>query len=273
MKISIVTVVYNREQTIDDAMESVFRQTHDDIDYIVVDGASSDGTVEKVRAFEARVRVAEKKGFSFRWMSEPDNGIYNAMNKGIRMATGDIVAILNSDDFYCGTDTLERVAKAFTDDPELQVVYGDNVYVREPDLDKIVRYASGGNYNWFTARCGIVPPHATFFTWRKNFERYGYYDESYRVSADCELELRFLEKYRLKSQYLPFSFMAMRLGGTSTSGLRSIVAMQSECLRACRSNGLYTNRFMQLLRLVIKVPQKIFKKDSKHCHLGRRARP
>ena len=262
MKISIVTVVFNRVRTITDAMESAFRQTHDDIDYIVVDGASSDGTVEKIMAFEARAKASEKKGFSFRWISEPDGGIYNAMNKGIRMATGDVVAILNSDDFYCRTDALERVAKAFTDDPELQVVYGDNVYVREPNLDKVVRYASGSNYNWFTARCGIVPPHATFFTLRKNFERYGYYDESYRVSADCELEVRFLERYRLKSRYLPFPFMAMRLGGASTNGLGSIVAMQRECLRACRSNGLYTNRLMQLLRLMIKVPQKIFKKTK-----------
>lgn len=256
MKISIVTVVYNRARTIGDAMESVFRQTHVDIDYVVVDGASSDGTLDVVSAFEDRVKASGRDGFSFRWISEPDGGIYDAMNKGIRMAKGDVVAILNSDDFYHRNDTLQKVAEAFEKDASLQVVYGDNVYVREPDLSVVVRYAAGRNYNSFTARCGIVPPHATFFVRKGNFEKLGYYDTSYRISADCELELRFLARYHLKRRYLPFDFMTMRLGGESTRGIRSILTMQRECLRACRSNGLYSNVIFQFMRLLVKLPQK-----------------
>lgn len=250
MKISIVTVVRNRKRTLPMAMESVLKQSWPDVEYIVVDGASTDGTVDVIRDWVPKFQGRMK------WISEPDRGIYDAMNKGIRMATGDFVAILNSDDFYHRDDTLQKVAEEFRADPELQVVYGDNVYVREPDLKKVVRYASGSNYNSFTARCGIVPPHATFFVRRENFEKYGYYDPTYKVSADCELEVRFLEKYGLKRKYLPFAFMTMRLGGASSSGFKSILAMQRECLRACRANGLKTNALLQLLRLAIKLPQK-----------------
>jgi len=250
VKISIVTVVRNRVRLLPTNIESVLSQTWPDVEYIVVDGASTDGTVELLRQVEPRFCGRMK------WISEPDKGIYDAMNKGIRMATGDVVAILNSDDFYHRKDTLRRVADEFVADPELQVVYGDNVYVREPNLDKVVRYASGASYSLFTARCGMVPPHATFFSRRENFEKYGFYDPTYKLSADCELEIRFLEKFRLKRKYLPFDFMTMRLGGASSSGLKSILTMQSECLRACRANGLKTNFMFQLLRLAIKLPQK-----------------
>lgn len=250
LKISIVTVVFNRVDMISAAMESVLRQTHPSVEYIVVDGGSSDGTVDKIREFEPKFNGR------MRWISEKDHGIYDAMNKGIRMATGDVVAILNSDDFYHRTDTLSRVAAAFAEDPELEIVYGDNLYVDRNDLSYVVRYAAGSNYNRITARLGVMPPHATFFTYRRNFEQYGYYHEHYKIAADYELELRFLERFRLKSRYLPFSFMTMRIGGESTCGWRANWISLKECSMACRENDIYTNPVLQLLKLAIKFPQK-----------------
>lgn len=255
MKISIITVVYFRECLIAEAMQSVYRQTHGDIEYIIVDGGSRDGTVEKIKRFEEAVLEDERQGFSFRWISEPDRGVYDAMNKGIRMATGEVVAILNSDDFYHRNDTLSRVAEAFAEDPDLQVVYGDNVWVRPDDLKRRIRYVKGSNYNWFTARCGVMPPHATFFVRKENFEKYGYYDDSYKICADFERELFFLEKLKLKSRYLPFDFMTMRTGGISSSGIKGYWTSIKECHRACKEVKVFTCWPMQFLKLAIKSVQ------------------
>lgn len=185
MKISIVTVVRNRCLMLPMAIRSVLLQEHSDLELIVVDGVSTDGTVDVIREWEPKFCGRMK------WVSEPDHGIYDAMNKGIQMATGEIVAILNSDDFYHRTDTLAKVATAFEEDPELQVVYGDNVWVHADDLNKVTRYSNGNNWNGFTARCGVMPPHATFFVRKENFEKYGYYDTSYKICADYERELNF----------------------------------------------------------------------------------
>lgn len=250
MRISIVTAVYNRGNVLPSAIGGVLRQTWKDAEYIVVDGGSTDDTVDVLREWEP------KFGGRMRWISEPDKGIYDAMNKGIRMATGDVVAILNSDDFYHRTDTLTKVAAAFEEDPELQVVYGDNVWVNGAEPDKVIRYANGDNYNWFTARCGVMPPHATFFVRKENFEKYGYYDTSYKICADFERELYFLEKLKLKSQYLPFDFMTMRVGGVSSSGFKGYWTSIKECHRACRQVGVFTCWPMQFLKLAIKLPQK-----------------
>lgn len=249
MRISIVTVVYNRAHVIADAIASVLSQAYQDVEYIIVDGKSTDGTVGVIREWEPKFDGRMK------WISKPDKGIYDAMNKGIRMATGDVVAILNSDDFYHRTDALARVAAAFEEDPELQVVYGDNVWVNGAEPDKVIRYANGDNYNWFTARCGVMPPHATFFVRRENFEKYGYYDTSYKICADFERELMFLVKLKLKSRYLPFDFMTMRKGGVSSSGWKGYWTSIKECHRACRQVGVFTCWPMQFFKLFVKLPQ------------------
>lgn len=249
MKISIVTAVYNRGGVVADAMQSVLAQTHGDIEYVVVDGGSTDGTVELLRDYEIRF------GGRMKWISERDDGIYDAMNKGIRMATGEVVAILNSDDFYHRKDTLARVAAAFEADSGLQVVYGDNLWVSSDDISQVVRYANGDNWNRFLARCGVMPPHATFFVRTENFRKYGYYDTRYRICADFERELNFLVVRRLPSRYLGFDFMTMRTGGVSTSSLSSYWRSMSECRRACRANGLFTCWPMQFVKLIIKAPQ------------------
>lgn len=256
MRLSVITVVYNRAATVRHALESVYRQTYDNVEHVVVDGGSVDGTVDAIHEFDDQMSGVSRPGFRFKWISEPDHGIYDAMNKGIRMATGDVVAILNSDDYYHRTDTLAKVAAAFEEDPELQVVYGDNVWVNGAEPDKVIRYANGDNYNWFTARCGVMPPHATFFVKKANFEKYGYYDTSYKICADFERELHFLEKLKLKSRYLPFDFMTMRVGGVSSSGLKGYWTSIKECHRACKQVGVFTCWPMQFFKLAIKFPQK-----------------
>ena len=263
MKISIITALFNRSGLIIDSLVSVARQKHDDfeVEHIVVDGWSTDGTCKILSDFEARVRSEEQNGYSFRWISEKDNGVYDAMNKGLKMATGDVVAILNSDDFYHRDDTLTKVAAEFAADPQLQVVYGDNVWVNDGALDKVIRYSNGNNWNWFTARCGVMPPHATFFCRCECFERYGYYDSSYKICADFERELMFLVKLKLKSKYLPFAFMTMRKGGISTSGASSYWQSIKECHRACRQVGVFTCWPMQFVKLLVKLPQ-IFKRST-----------
>lgn len=250
MNITIVTAVYNRVGVLSSAIVGVLKQTWKNVEYVIVDGGSTDGTVDVIREWEPKFCGRMK------WISEPDHGIYDAMNKGISMATGDVVAILNSDDFYHRADTLAKVAAAFEEDPELQVVYGDNVWVNGAEPDKVIRYANGDNYNWFTARCGVMPPHATFFVRKENFEKYGYYDTSYKICADFERELYFLEKLKLKSQYLPFDFMTMRVGGVSSSGLKGYWTSIKECHRACKQVGVFTCWPMQFLKLAIKLPQK-----------------
>ena len=249
MKISIVTVVYNRVGTIADTMESVLVQQYQDVEYVVVDGGSTDGTVDVIKEYEPRFHGRMK------WVSEKDNGIYDAMNKGIRMATGEVVAILNSDDFYHRNDTLSKVAEAFAEDPDLQIVYGDNIWVRPDNLKRRIRYVKGNNYNWFTARCGVMPPHATFFVRKENFEKHGYYDDSYKICADFERELFFLEKLRLKSRHLPFDFMTMRTGGISSSGIKGYWTSIRECHRACKEVRVITCWPMQFLKLAIKSVQ------------------
>ena len=249
MRVTIVTAVRNGERTLGDAMKSILAQDYPDLEHVVVDGRSTDGTVEVIRRLESRYDGRLK------WISEPDNGIYDAMNKGLRMATGEIVAILNSDDFYHRRDTISRVVAAFQEDPELQAVYGDNLWVSAGDPKKVIRHANGNNWNAFTARCGVMPPHATFFVRKENFERFGYYDANYRICADYERELNFLVKRRLKSRYLGFDFMTMRKGGVSSSGIRSYWRSMVECRRACLSNGLFTCWPMQFVKLMVKFPQ------------------
>lgn len=249
MKISIITAVYNREKTIERAMESVLAQDYADIEYIVVDGASKDGTMNVVRSMEPKFNGR------LRYVSEPDKGIYDAMNKGVRMATGDVVAILNSDDFYHNRHTLSEIAVAFETDPELKVVYGDNIWVTEREPKKIIRYANGNNWGWFAARCGVMPPHATFFVKKECFEKYGYYDTSYKICADFKKEAEFLVVHKLKSRYLGFPFMTMVTGGASTAGAGSYWTSIKECHRACKELGLFTCWPMQFLKLFIKLPQ------------------
>lgn len=251
MKISLITATYNSGRVLRTTLESVLKQTYSDIEYIIIDGASKDNTMDLVHEYEPLFNGRIK------WISEPDKGIYDAMNKGIRMTTGDIVGIINSDDFYHRTDVLSSVAEAF-EEPGVQAVYGDVRFVHPGDLDKTIRYYSSKVFSPKLFRYGFMPAHPTFFTYKKYFEEFGYYKTDYKIAADYELLVRFLYVHKLQAKYLPLDFMKMRTGGVSTASVRSNILLNKEIVRACRENGLWTCFPLLLMKYAVKVFELIF---------------
>ncbi|GAB1415652.1 glycosyltransferase family 2 protein [Paludibacter sp.] len=254
LKISIITVSYNSASTIRDTFESVLAQTYKNIDYIVVDGNSSDDTIKIIKEYEPKFNGR------MRWLSEPDEGLYDAMNKGISMASGDIVGILNSDDFYPENDILNKVSEVFLSNTEIRAVYGDVRFVSYDDTDRIVRYIRAKNFKPFRFRFGFMPPHPSFFTYKALYEQYGLYFTDYKIGADYELLCRFLFKNKVKSQYIPLEIVRMRMGGRSTSSVKSNYILNKEIVRACRTNGIYTNMLILSFKYLIKIFEFIIKK-------------
>ena len=246
MRISVITTTYNSGRTIGDTLESVLRQTYSDVELIVVDGASHDNTMDVVRRYEPRF------GGRLRWTSEPDRGIYDAMNKGIARATGDVIGILNSDDFYTSDTVLERVAEAMAGG-DVDAVYGDIHYVRDGDLHKCVRYYSSRPFRRGLMRLGFMPAHPSFYCRREVYERCGTFDTTYRVAADFENLLRLIYVNRIRTRYLPVDFVTMRTGGASTSGLSSHRQIMRDHLRALRSNGVWSCTPLLGLRYIYKI--------------------
>lgn len=246
MRISVITATYNSGRTIGDTLESVLRQTYKDVELIVVDGASRDDTMDVVRRYEPRF------GGRLHWTSEPDRGIYDAMNKGIARATGDVIGILNSDDFYTSDTVLERVAEAMAGG-DVDAVYGDIHYVRDGDLHKCVRYYSSRPFRRGLMRLGFMPAHPSFYCRREVYERCGTFDTTYRVAADFENLLRLIYVNRIRTRYLPVDFVTMRTGGASTSGLSSHRQIMRDHLRALRSNGVWSCTPLLGLRYIYKI--------------------
>ena len=246
MRISVITATYNSGRTIGDTLESVLRQTYSDVELIVVDGASRDDTMDIVRRYEPRF------GGRMHWTSEPDRGIYDAMNKGIARATGDVIGILNSDDFYTSDTVLERVAEAMAGG-DVDAVYGDIHYVRDGDLHKCVRYYSSRPFRRGLMRLGFMPAHPSFYCRREVYERCGTFDTTYRVAADFENLLRLIYVNRIRTRYLPVDFVTMRTGGASTSGLSSHRQIMRDHLRALRSNGVWSCTPLLGLRYIYKI--------------------
>ena len=254
MKISLITITYNSEKTLADTIQSVLNQTYTDIEYILVDGASKDNTVSIIKQYEPLFEGRMK------WISEPDKGLYDAMNKGIRMATGDIVGILNSDDFFTSNEILQKNANAFLKDTKLDAVYGDVHFVNPDNLNKSVRYYSSKVFKRSLMKLGFMPAHPSFYIRRECFEKYGLYKTDYKIAADFEFLLRVIYKERIKTQYLPIDMVTMRTGGASTSGLESHKRIMKEHLRAFCENGIYTNRILLSLRYVYKIIELIWSK-------------
>ena len=243
MKISIITPTYNCKPTIRETFNSVLRQSFSDYEMIVVDGDSTDGTQELLREYEPQFLGR------MRWISEPDKGLYDAMNKGIKMATGDVVGIINSDDYYDNDDAFIAINSAFEDNPSVQAIYGDVRFVHPQNLNKTVRYYSGNKFRLWKMRWGWFPAHPTFFTYRKFFEEYGYYHEDYKIAADYELIMRFFLSKRLTFMYVPALSLTMRTGGkTYRGGIQNMMLINKEKIRACKENGIYTNTIMLLTR-------------------------
>ena len=256
MKISVITATFNSGKTVRDTIESVLRQTYKDIEYIIVDGKSKDDTLEIVRSYESQF------GERIRYVSEPDKGIYDAMNKGIAMATGDIIGILNSDDFYTSDDVLEQVARVMSD-AEVDAVYGDVHYVNDDHLDKCVRYYTSRPFHRSWMRFGFMPAHPSFYCRRKIYEKYGVFDTSYKVAADFENLLRLIFVNRIHIKYISTDFVTMRMGGASSSGLKSHKQIMQDHLRALQSNKVYSNILLLGLRYPYKVCEIIWTKMNK----------
>lgn len=255
-KISIVTITWNSAVTLRDTIESVLQQDYKNIEYIIVDGLSSDNTVEIIKDYEPKFNGRMK------WISEKDRGLYDAMNKGIKMASGDIVGIINSDDFFHRSDVISKVAGAFNLDRNIEAVYGDVRFVNENNLEKTVRYYSSKNFKPWRFRFGFMPAHPSFYTYKHNFEKYGYYQYDYHIAADYELLVRFLYKYHLKAKYIPLDFMKMRTGGRSTASWKSNFILNKEIVRACKENGIWTCMPLLFLKYFVKIFELIMTKNK-----------
>lgn len=263
MTITIITATFNSAATVRDTFESVLRQTYPHYEYWVIDGGSKDCTVDIIKEYEPRF-----EGRMY-WLSEPDKGIYDAMNKGISRATGEVVGILNSDDFYTAPDVLQAVADAFTQQPQLDAVYGDVHYVKENDTTQLVRYYSSRAFRRSWMRLGFMPAHPSFYCRKATYDRFkldglkiegfkgnppcAYYNTTYKIAADFEILLRMVFVGRIRMHYIAKDFVTMRMGGASSSGVASHRQINKDHLRALKENGVYSNILLLSLRYIYKV--------------------
>ena len=247
MKLSLITVTYNSCKTLSETLQSVLNQTYSNIEYIIVDGASKDDTVAIIKEYEPKFNGKLK------WISEPDKGLYDAMNKGIGMATGDVVGILNSDDFFTSNDVLSTVADAFKNPNDPDAIYGDVHYVNDGDLAKQVRYYSSKQFTRKRMCRGYMPAHPSFYVRRDCYTKYGTFDTSYRVAADFENLLRLIYVHNIKIKYIEKDFVTMRTGGASSSGFVSYKRIIKVHFRAFRKNNVPVNYVLYFWRYVEKL--------------------
>ncbi len=242
MTISVITVCYNSCSTLEETMRSVLSQSWQDLDYIVVDGGSSDGSLELIQRYEALFAGR------MRWISEPDEGIYDAMNKGIALAQGDIIGFLNSDDRYQSELVLQHIAETFEKSPEIDAVHGDLDYVNH--AGDIIRYWRGTPYRPGAFQRGWMPAHPTFYCKATCFQLYGYFDTSIGSAADFELMLRFIEKQHITTLYIPLKCVYMRNGGSSTNGLRAVLRNMRQNRQAFSKNCIPCPLYYPVVRIL-----------------------
>ena len=226
MKISIITAVYNRCDTVAQAIQSVSSQSHHDTEHVLIDGASTDGTLEILQTHQSDNTVL---------ISEPDDGIYDALNKGIIRASGDVIGLMHSDDFFAHQRVLSNVAQCF-ENPEVDAVYGDLDYVSASDTNRVIRRWTSGEYTRAKLNRGWMPPHPTLFLRAGVFHEFGVYDTSYRIAADYEAILRYFGAGNIRPAYIPEVLVKMRVGGESNRSLSTIIRKSREDYRALRSN-------------------------------------
>lgn len=262
MKVSLITACYNSAGTIGDTVRSVFAQRcRAPVEYIVVDGASTDGTVGVVRSVRQEIAKSGARVVG-RLVSEPDEGLYDALNKGIGRATGDIVGILNADDRFDDERVLDDVVAAFEADPGLDCVYGDVRFFRG-DSTRTVRYYSSRRWRPWMHNWGFMPAHPTVYVRRSVFDRFGTYRTGYDISADFEWMVRCFCRGRMRARYLPRCFVAMRLGGKSTAGLKALVRLNVENVRANRANGYFCVLPMMVPKYLFKIWGYVFRRRGR----------
>ena len=267
MKITLITACYNSEATIGTAIDSVLSQKGVDIEYIVVDGGSTDGTVDIIKEYSTRSTCSTR--LTFKWISEKDHGMYDAINKGIKMSTGDVVGILNADDVLDSDETLAHIAGLFSRVEHVErvdCVYADIRFVKEGETVEAlrnaptVRYCSAAKWRPWMFRFAAMVPHPSFYVRRECFARLGGYSLDYRICADFELELRYLYLAKLRAVYLPECVVVMRMGGASTAGWRSNVEINREDLRALRFHGIWSCLPLIYLKYLFKIWGFVFRK-------------
>ena len=267
IKISIITATYNSGSTLADTLRSVLQQDYKNYELIIKDGGSVDNTLSICREYEPFF------GGRMKILTEPDCGIYDAMNQGIAAATGDVIGILNSDDYYTSLDILKTVAYQFKDFPEIDALYGDVHYVDIHDTTRLIRYYSSRLFSHYWMRLGFMPAHPSFYCKRDTYERFklngelidgfkgnpkcAYFNTSYKIAADFECLLRMIFVGHIKTHYVCRDFVTMRTGGASSSGLTSHKQINRDHMRAFRENGVYSNYLLLSLRYVYKLVELI----------------
>ena len=227
-KVSIITSVYNNKETIAEAIESVLSQTYDNIEYIVVDGASKDGTVNIIQKYADKITT---------FVSEADKGIYDGLNKGVALATGDVIGFLHSDDLFENEYVVEKIAEAFLISG-VDSIYGDLTYVSKEDTSKVVRFWKSGVCTLAKLKRGWMPPHPTFYVRREVYEKFGSFDTSFKIAADYDSILRFLGRESITTHYIPEVLVKMRVGGASNKSLKNLLQKSREDVRAMKKNGV-----------------------------------
>ena len=260
MKVSIITVTYNSAKYLQDCITSVRMQNYKDIEHIIVDGKSTDDTLKIIRSNSRSIS---------KWISETDRGMYDAINKGIQMATGDIVGVLNSDDMLATADVIRTIADTF-DDPNTDSVYGDLVYVDPQNTQKIIRFWKGISYKRSRFRYGWMPAHPTFYIRRDLITKYGLYESHYYTAADYEFMARYLYKHKVKACYLDQMIVKMRTGGLSNGNLKSRLRANRRDFLAMKKNNIPFSFFVSILKPLIKIPQfknKFVQQKAKHTEI------
>lgn len=245
MKVSIITITYNSEATLKDTIESVVNQTYDDIEYIIVDGKSTDNSLSIIESYKDKISKV---------VSEKDKGLYDALNKGIALATGDLIGIIHSDDFYTNKFVIEKIVKSIEENNS-DAIYADLYYVDKVDTNKIFRKWKSGNYKYGQFLNGWMPPHPTFFVKRSCYEKFGSFNLSFISAADYELMLRFIHKHKIKISYVPEFIVKMRVGGKSNVTLKNRIRANKEDRKAWTENGLNPKFYTLFLKPLRKIVQ------------------
>lgn len=260
MKISVITATWNSGKTIGDTLRSVLNQSYTNVEHIIKDGGSKDDTLAICNDYEKHFYTNEDKGRTIRILSDKDKGIYDAMNQGIKAATGDVIGILNSDDFYTSDDVLARVAEEFEKNPELEAVYGDIHFVKDENLKKCTRYFSSRYFRPWALRFGFMPAHPSFYVRREVYDKYGLYDLDFRTSSDFEMMVRLFVKEKIRSKYINKDFVTMRAGGESTAGLEAKRKVNRDIAGSLKKHGVYSNQFFQSLRYLWRIGEILYTK-------------
>ena len=245
MKVTIITVTYNSAKYLQDCIDSVVKQTYKDIEHIVIDAVSTDGTLEIIQRYDNHIA---------QWISEKDNSMYDAINKGMEMATGDVIGILNSDDMLASYDVIEDIVKCFQKN-KVDSLYGDLVYVDQVNTRKVIRYWKGFTYHRYRFIYGWMPAHPTFYFKRSLLKELGGYESHYFTAADYEFMARYLYRYRISSFYLPKLIVKMRVGGQSNSNLKSRLRANRRDYLAMKVNQIPFPHIASVLKPLIKLRQ------------------